>query len=366
MAPIRRFHELLWSPAGPQSTKLRPSPSPSINQVLRRRTACFHPTRTSTRYVTSTSKHSEPSLSASSFSGDDVFVPFDNFSPQSKNGRQVEAMSQGAVDYSLLPLSRSHLYSPGTASSSHERPGDASQEYEPVIELTLRTEESDNVAVGQRFAEDPSQRLQTAQNTAEMKRISRQARLTSTATPRRRRDRSAYMDRRAQSTSAPVRVNAKRESWQIQKRALRDKFGDQAWNPRKKVSPDAIEGIRALHVQYPEQFTTPVLADHFKVSPEAIRRILKSKWRPNADEEEERRLRWDKRGEKIWSNLVETGVHPPKRWRTMGIGTGPRRPAQDRSLRDTRSGNIEGERSSTKEEGNDGSAWMRSLAGRIA
>lgn len=30
--------------------------------------------------------------------------------------------------------------------------------------------------------------------------------------------------------------------------------------------------------------------------------------------------RWDKRGERIWSNLVEMGVKPPKRWRDMGVG----------------------------------------------
>lgn len=30
--------------------------------------------------------------------------------------------------------------------------------------------------------------------------------------------------------------------------------------------------------------------------------------------------RWDKRGERIWSNLVEMGIKPPKRWREMGVG----------------------------------------------
>lgn len=63
-----------------------------------------------------------------------------------------------------------------------------------------------------------------------------------------------------------------------------------------------------------------MLADHFKVSPEAIRRILKSKWQPNDTEHEARMERWDKRGERIWSNLVEMGVKPPKKWREMGVG----------------------------------------------
>ena len=111
-----------------------------------------------------------------------------------------------------------------------------------------------------------------------------------------------------------------RELWQIQKSALTKKFGSQGWKPRKRLSPDALEGIRALHAQYPGRYTTPVLADQFKVSPEAIRRILKSKWRPNEEEEANRRKRWDNRGEGIWSKMVEIGIKPPKKWREMGIG----------------------------------------------
>ncbi|KAL6153341.1 Required for respiratory growth protein 9 mitochondrial [Exserohilum turcicum] len=111
-----------------------------------------------------------------------------------------------------------------------------------------------------------------------------------------------------------------RPAWAIQKEALREKFNGEAWSPRKKLSPDTMEGIRHLHHTQPEKFTTPILADHFKVSPEAIRRILKSKWRPSDAEYEERMQRWNKRGERIWENLVEMGVKPPKRWRDMGVG----------------------------------------------
>lgn len=114
-------------------------------------------------------------------------------------------------------------------------------------------------------------------------------------------------------------ASRKPEPWQVQKHALQQKFGQQGWSPRKRLSPDALEGIRALHAQYPEKFTTPVLADQFKVSPEAIRRILRSKWRPDEVEEISRRQRWDKRGESIWRQMVELGVKPPKRWREMGV-----------------------------------------------
>jgi hypothetical protein len=111
-----------------------------------------------------------------------------------------------------------------------------------------------------------------------------------------------------------------RPAWQIQKAALKEKLGGEAWNPRKKLSPDTMEGIRHLHSTEPTKFTTPILAQHFKVSPEAIRRILKSKWQPSDAEYEARMQRWSKRGERIWTNLVEMGVKPPKKWREMGVG----------------------------------------------
>ncbi|KAL8675975.1 MAG: hypothetical protein Q9186_007452 [Xanthomendoza sp. 1 TL-2023] len=106
-----------------------------------------------------------------------------------------------------------------------------------------------------------------------------------------------------------------RETWQTQKAALVSKFGSTGWAPRKRLSPDALEGIRALHAQFPEKYTTPVLAGQFEVSVDAIRRILKSKWRPRDEEVTSRRQRWDKRGERIWSQMVALGVKPPKKWR---------------------------------------------------
>jgi hypothetical protein len=112
------------------------------------------------------------------------------------------------------------------------------------------------------------------------------------------------------------------EIWQIQKRALESKFGEEKWTPRKRLSPDTVDGIRTMHASDPDKFTTPILADHFRVSPEAIRRILRSKWRPRAEEMEDRRRRWENRGEKIWSQLAELGTRPPKKWREMGVGKG--------------------------------------------
>ncbi|EXJ72980.1 uncharacterized protein A1O5_04129 [Cladophialophora psammophila CBS 110553] len=110
-----------------------------------------------------------------------------------------------------------------------------------------------------------------------------------------------------------VKSQKKLEPWQVQKDTLAKKFGDEGWNPRKKLSPDAMDGIRALHEEDPERWSTPVLADHFKVSPEAIRRILKSKWRPKDEEEmQKRRERWAKRHDRIWDHQAELGLRPQR------------------------------------------------------
>ncbi|CAG8971916.1 hypothetical protein HYALB_00007832 [Hymenoscyphus albidus] len=112
-----------------------------------------------------------------------------------------------------------------------------------------------------------------------------------------------------------------KEPWQIQKAALKEKFPD-GWNPLKRLSPDAMAGIRALHAQMPEKFTTQFLADHFEISAEGIRRILKSKWVPTPEVQTDRELRWFRRGERVWSRMAELGVKPPRVWRDAGIGRG--------------------------------------------
>ncbi|KAI3319213.1 hypothetical protein HD806DRAFT_296360 [Xylariaceae sp. AK1471] len=111
---------------------------------------------------------------------------------------------------------------------------------------------------------------------------------------------------------------AQKEEWQIQKVALKEKFPG-GWRPRKRLSPDALDGIRALHSQFPEQYTTEVLAENFEVSPEAIRRILKSKWTPSPEEETSRQERWFNRGKNIWGQMAELGKKPPRRWRREGV-----------------------------------------------
>ena len=118
---------------------------------------------------------------------------------------------------------------------------------------------------------------------------------------------------RIQLRDLAVKPKKRLEPWQAQKAALDKKFGDEGWNPRKKISPDAMDGIRALHEEDPERWSTPVLAEHFKVSAEAIRRILKSKWKPkNDDEAQKRRERWARRYDRIWDHQAELGLRPQR------------------------------------------------------
>lgn len=126
-------------------------------------------------------------------------------------------------------------------------------------------------------------------------------------------------DRKKQTRASAEEPKPKKESWMVQKAALEKKFGDQGWRPQKKLSPDAIQGIRALHQQFPDVYTTPALAQRFEISPEAIRRILKSNWTPSAKEEEDRQQRWFKRGKQIWEQKAEQGTKPPKKWREEGV-----------------------------------------------
>ncbi|OAA70589.1 Neugrin-related protein [Cordyceps fumosorosea ARSEF 2679] len=114
----------------------------------------------------------------------------------------------------------------------------------------------------------------------------------------------------------------KKEEWMIQKAAMKAKFPD-GWRPHKRLSPDALAGIRALNAQFPDVYTTQTLADKFAVSPEAIRRILKSKWTPSAREDEDRQQRWHRRGINVWERKAELGIKPPKRWRDEGVAREP-------------------------------------------
>ena len=71
------------------------------------------------------------------------------------------------------------------------------------------------------------------------------------------------------------------------------------WSPPHKLSRQAMDGLRVLHMHDPVTFSTPMLAERFRISPEAIRRILRSKWEPSS-EQRARLLRREMREKQAW------------------------------------------------------------------
>jgi hypothetical protein len=70
--------------------------------------------------------------------------------------------------------------------------------------------------------------------------------------------------------------------YKVHRATMQKNFPD-GWSPPRKLSREAMEGLRELHRFDPEKFNTPVLAEKFKISPESVRRILKSKWAPSRE-----------------------------------------------------------------------------------
>nr|GFD56388.1 hypothetical protein [Tanacetum cinerariifolium] len=60
-----------------------------------------------------------------------------------------------------------------------------------------------------------------------------------------------------ETTAEWTEESSTRPAWQAEKEAMKKKLNGEAWNPRKKLSPDTMEGIRHLHQTQPEKFTTP-------------------------------------------------------------------------------------------------------------
>lgn len=70
--------------------------------------------------------------------------------------------------------------------------------------------------------------------------------------------------------------------YRAHREAIRKAFPE-GWSPPRKLSREAMDALRQLNHIDPENFNTAVLADKFKISPEAVRRILKSKWEPGSE-----------------------------------------------------------------------------------
>ncbi|KAK9465460.1 hypothetical protein V1512DRAFT_265961 [Lipomyces arxii] len=115
-------------------------------------------------------------------------------------------------------------------------------------------------------------------------------------------------------------IRAKNEpgipKWKKDKLELKVKIGGASWDPRKKLSPEARNALRAFKSEYPHIKSTEI-AQYFGISPESVRRILKSRWLPwteaqAADVNE----RWAKRQDRILDTWSAIGRISPKRKET--------------------------------------------------
>ncbi|KAI5968154.1 RRG9 [Candida theae] len=69
------------------------------------------------------------------------------------------------------------------------------------------------------------------------------------------------------------------------KRELTQKSKYDRWNPKRRLSRQEMIKVKELKETFP-QYRTVDLAQFFHISPEAVRRILRSKWVPNDIDEE--------------------------------------------------------------------------------
>ncbi|KAI8088029.1 uncharacterized protein B0P05DRAFT_531179 [Gilbertella persicaria] len=86
--------------------------------------------------------------------------------------------------------------------------------------------------------------------------------------------------------------------YSILTRSLTTKSNEQ-WIPKKRVSRPTMEKMRTLAALQPEVYNSVKLSQEFKVSVEAVKRILKSKYVPKPrDAERQERNRYEAMGER--------------------------------------------------------------------
>ncbi|ODQ79092.1 hypothetical protein BABINDRAFT_162157 [Babjeviella inositovora NRRL Y-12698] len=113
----------------------------------------------------------------------------------------------------------------------------------------------------------------------------------------------------AQLHQTAHRVSSKEQwrnlpEWAKRDTTIKRKIGGGPWKPTNKVSRDTMEGIRAFKTQFPHSDNQKI-GQLFKLSPESVRRILKSNWKPTGDEEIKLAARWEKRRSVLETKAIE-------------------------------------------------------------
>lgn len=83
--------------------------------------------------------------------------------------------------------------------------------------------------------------------------------------------------------------------WEKRDASIKKRFG--SWNPTRKLSRQKMQEMRDLTVSMPHLRTID-LANMYNISPEAVRRILESRWVPKLSEEDAVLQRYEKYKEK--------------------------------------------------------------------
>eukprot|EP01132_Coremiostelium_polycephalum_P001513 gene1513-1905_t len=83
----------------------------------------------------------------------------------------------------------------------------------------------------------------------------------------------------------------------------REQFGK--WEPKKKISREEMDELRTLHKEDPEHYDVKFLSNHYQLSIEAIKRILKSKWKPSAQKLEHLHKRKIDEQKKIYKAVMK-------------------------------------------------------------
>ncbi|KAG0209601.1 Required for respiratory growth protein 9 mitochondrial [Mortierella sp. NVP41] len=103
--------------------------------------------------------------------------------------------------------------------------------------------------------------------------------------------------------------------WKKHRMAIKAKTGGQVWNPQRKLTRQSMEEVRYLRKQFPDEWTTPKLAEHFNVSGESIAKILRTNYQPSperAAQQDEVRLRHRK--ENISADIARFKAERKAEW----------------------------------------------------
>ncbi|GAA5977884.1 hypothetical protein JCM11641_006099 [Rhodosporidiobolus odoratus] len=108
----------------------------------------------------------------------------------------------------------------------------------------------------------------------------------------------------AGATSSAQELDEHAPDWKRHRQTMLKKFPG-GWEPPKRISREAMDLIRTLARDDPQKYTVSALAQKFKISPEAVRRIVKSRFELPPEEKTRREA---KRKDMRQRDIAQGGV----------------------------------------------------------